>query len=87
MGKTMAQRGYGREHLKLRAQWAPIVASGAVPCTRCGLLIAPGAFWDLDHTDDRAGYAGCAHRSCNRAAGARKGNRMRRSRRYVSESW
>jgi len=32
---------------------------------------------DLDHRDDGAGYAGMAHASCNRKAGAIKGNRAR----------
>jgi hypothetical protein len=43
--------------------------------------------WDLDHDDvDRSKYRGAAHSSCNRAAGAKKGNgngskpRMTRSR-------
>ena len=36
-------------------------------------LIAPGSPWDLDHTEDRTGYLGPAHRSCNRSAGGRNG--------------
>jgi hypothetical protein len=41
----------------------------------------PGQALDLDHTDDRAGYLGFSHRTCNRAAGARLGNQRRRARR------
>jgi hypothetical protein len=40
----------------------------------------PGQPWDLDHSDDRAGYLGVAHARCNRAAGARKGSERRRQR-------
>ena len=46
-------------------------------CTRCGLIMYPGQALDLDHTDNRDGYLGFAHRSCNRRAGARKGNALR----------
>src|SRR5829696_472704 len=41
----------------------------------------PGQALDLDHTDDRAGYLGFSHSTCNRAAGARLGNARRRARR------
>lgn len=75
--RTTAQRGYGTQHEKLRARWAPRVAAGVVPCARCGMRIPPGAAWDLDHDDDRRGYRGPAHASCNRSAGAAKGNAMR----------
>lgn len=69
---TTTARGYGARHRNLRAQWAPQVATGAVPCWRCGDLITPGTAWDLGHTDDRTGYGGPEHaRACNRAAGGR----------------
>jgi hypothetical protein len=50
------------------------------PCPRCGLPLLPGQDLDLDHTDDRAGYLGFIHATCNRAAGARLGNARRRAR-------
>ncbi len=73
----------------------PLVDGGMVRCCRgedcvwaeevggvmVGGFIAPGADWDLDHTDDRRGYLGAAHQKCNRRAGALKRNaRTRRSR-------
>jgi predicted nucleic acid-binding Zn ribbon protein len=78
-----AARGYGGAHQKLRAQWAPKVATGAVLCWRCGHPIQPGQPWDLGHDDhDRTTYRGPEHRHrtahCvgNRKAGARKGARI-----------
>lgn len=69
---TTTARGYGTRHRNLRTQWAPRVATGTVPCWRCGDLIAPGTAWDLGHTDDRSGYGGPEHaRACNRSAGGR----------------
>jgi hypothetical protein len=87
MRKTMAQRGYGREHLRIRREVARVVDAGLASCSICRGPIAPGSLWDLDHTDDRSGYRGPAHQHCNRSAGASRGNRMRRRRRFVSESW
>jgi hypothetical protein len=40
LGST-AQRGYGGDHQKRRAEWAPQVALGGIQCFRCGVLIAP----------------------------------------------
>ncbi len=37
-------------------------------CARCGELIEAGEAFDLDHTDDRAGYLGASHQACNRGA-------------------
>jgi hypothetical protein len=67
------QRGYGVEHQALRRQWAPRVATGSVPCSRCGELILPGQAWDLGHDDnDRTKYNGPEHANrCNRAAAGR----------------
>lgn len=75
---TTVQRGYGPEHKRLRAAWAPRVASGQVACGRCGQVIAPGEAWDLGHTDDRTGYRGPEHAArCNRRAAGRVGAQRR----------
>jgi hypothetical protein len=54
-------------------------------CARCGLPIAAGAEFDLDHTDDRAGYLGVSHRTCNRRAGGKNGPAVTNARRRASE--
>jgi hypothetical protein len=70
-------------HKALRKAWARTVAMGGVRCARAddcpypGGLIQPGQAWDLDHTDDRSGYLGPSHRSCNRRAAAQKTNALR----------
>lgn len=80
LGRTAA-RGYGVTHKRLRAKWARLVEAGDAWCARCGGWIAPGSLWDLGHDDhDRGLYNGPEHRRCNRAAGARKLNAMRRRR-------
>lgn len=66
---TTTQRGYGHQHQTLRKQWAPKVATGTVPCARCGEPINPGEPWDLGHADDRTKYNGPEHAyRCNRSA-------------------
>jgi hypothetical protein len=70
---SAASRGYGYRHRKLREQVAKLVVAGAATCWRCGRSIAPWEPWDLGHDDwNRSVYRGPEHRSCNRAAGARK---------------
>ncbi len=68
-------RRYGPEHEKLRAELAPV--SVGTPCSRCGRPMLDPDDMDLDHRDDGAGYRGMAHRSCNRRAGAIRGNKAR----------
>lgn len=76
-GNTTA-RGYGWPHQQLRKQVAALVAAGGAVCWRCRLPIQPWMSWDLGHDDwDRSVYRGPEHLKCNRAAAARKGNRMR----------
>ena len=52
---------YGRRHLALRKELAPVVAAGLAKCARCGEPIE--GEWDLGH-DDRYPwlYAGPEHR-------------------------
>lgn len=82
-------RGYGWEHQQRRARWAPKVAAGGVACARCGEFIAPGAPWDLGHDDSdpsKRTYSGPEHANhCNRSAGARKGNMLRRVRKAAKQ--
>jgi hypothetical protein len=49
-----------------------VVAAGT-RCVRCGEVIEAGELWDLDHADEGGGYAGAAHRYCNRAAPGLRG--------------
>ena len=66
-------RGYGAVHVRKRNEWAPKVATGKVPCFRCGHLIIPGQEWHLDHADhDRSLYQGPSHALCNVSAGGQK---------------
>lgn len=64
-------RGYGNDHDKARAEWAPLVATGNVKCWRCKDYLPSDQPWDLGHRDDRTGYAGPEHPSCNRATAGR----------------
>jgi hypothetical protein len=48
---------------------AALARSPGQPCARCGMPMYPGMKLDLDHTDDRTGYIGLSHASCNRRAG------------------
>jgi len=71
-------RGYSDAHVARRRQLEPLVASGQVACCRCDQPIQPGQPWHLDHTDDRRGYLGPAHATCNLRAGAHKRNGTRK---------
>lgn len=75
---TTAQRGYDHKH-RILSERARSQAVGS-PCVRCHKVMLPGQPLDLDHTDDRTGYNGVAHASCNRRAGARKATARRRLR-------
>jgi hypothetical protein len=78
----MTTTGYDRKHRAVRARWAPIVATGSVPCSRCGWPILPGQAWHLDHDDhDRTRYLGPSHAHCNMRAGGKVGSARRWARR------
>lgn len=76
-----AQRGYGKRHRELRAQWESYVLAGRVDCTAPLCLveratgsrrIARSAAWDLGHDEtDRRKYAGPQHSECNRGQARR----------------
>jgi hypothetical protein len=86
MSRNHRNSEYSGTHRTTRANVARLVRGGGYRCARgedcrysefvngvwLGGLIHPGEAWDLDHTDDRRGYLGASHLSCNRAAGGRK---------------
>lgn len=79
---SQAERGYGREHKRLRAWWAPQVERGEVDCANPVCLeptrrIMPGTPWDLGHTEDRSTYRGPEHARCNRGEAGRTSNAHR----------
>ena len=71
---------------KARAQLQITIDQGSAICSKCGRAVAPGQLWDVDHRVNRDQAPGLtyeptnwavAHRSCNRSAGAKYGNRKR----------
>jgi len=69
---TRQARGYDANHDRLRAQWAPRVATGTIRCARCHTTIHPTDPWDLGHVpSDRTRYRGPEHARCNRATNTR----------------
>ena len=79
----------GHTHRQLRRQWADTIAlNGGFTCWRCGEWFTTPAphEWDLGHVDNNPdAYQGPECLPCNRGAGARRGNRMRRHR--SSQDW
>lgn len=63
-------RGYGADHQARRRAALQRFIPGQ-PCPRCGEPMHDPTRLDLDHTDDRTGYLGLAHRRCNTRAGAK----------------
>jgi DNA-directed RNA polymerase subunit RPC12/RpoP len=59
-------RGYGTAHQRERARLLAQFTPGD-PCARCGRPMTDPARIDLGHTDDRTGYRGLEHDTCNRA--------------------
>ncbi len=77
---TTTERGYGYAHQQARVQaLAELEQEDGQPCARCGqpMWHNDAHHLDLDHTSDRAGYRGLAHRSCNRRAGQAQSVRAR----------
>ncbi|WP_157408560.1 endonuclease domain-containing protein [Actinoplanes sp. N902-109] len=75
---TTTDRGYGWAHQQARARALEDLRDGD-PCTRCGrpMWRSEAASLHLDHTDDRSGYRGLAHGTCNTRAGQAKATRNR----------
>lgn len=74
---SSTKRGYGQEHRRKVArereqQWGR-------PCCRCGWPMERGQDIQLDHRDDRQGYLGWSHRSCNVRASNRRRAALRRA--------
>lgn len=67
---TSTDRGYGSRHQRLRADLAP-KAIGKT-CHLCGKPMLADQPLALDHTEDRTGYRGMVHLSCNAADGGRR---------------
>ncbi len=78
---TTVERGLGADHQKARKRLLPL-AYGK-PCPICGQTMLRDQFLDLDHSVPRVfggnGPVRIVHRRCNRAAGARLGNSLRRA--------
>lgn len=71
---TRQQRGYGAEHDAMKATIADAYGQ---TCHLCGERMWPHQKLEPDHTEDRTGYRGWAHASCNHRDGARRGNALR----------
>lgn len=75
-GRTIAN-GYGKEHKRLRAEYAARMDNGEIFfCWRCRRVVNPSRPWDLGHDDlDRSVYRGPEHVGCNRATRRRQNRR------------
>lgn len=87
---TTTRRGYGAAHQALRARLLKAWRPGDL-CARCKQpmmyrwLVSPVtgkrvSAIDLGHTDDRRGYTGLEHRSCNRRDGQARAAAVQRAR-------
>ena len=65
-----AERGYGNSHRAERARRLPD-AYGTL-CHFCNEYMYPHHELALDHTEDRTGYRGIVHLSCNARDGGRR---------------
>jgi len=73
-----ADNPYGWDHQQLRAQWAPLVATGQIICRRAPYgecrarnpYIRPDEPWDLGDPDETVPAPKAPeHRGCNRSTG------------------
>lgn len=81
--KNSTARGYDYNHERLRRALLP--SAFGRTCHLCGETMLRGQSLDLDHTQDRTGYRGMTHASCNRKDGARR--RGANQRRSTSRAW
>ena len=82
---TTVERGYDARHRRERQRVARLIKGGDQVCCRCGNPLPPdipSSAWHLDHTEDRTGYLGPAHKECNERAARSKSRQpiRRRSR-------
>lgn len=88
---STVSRGYGHTHRHLRtAALEDLRRHDGWPCHHCTkpMWWACRAQLDLDHTDDRHGYRGLAHSTCNRRAGQAKAMRIRAAQKVTrSRDW
>lgn len=76
-GRSTTARGYGSRHQQTRRALLP--KAYGTPCSRCGETMEQGQELDLDHTDDRRGYIGFSHSTCNRSAAGQKAQTLSKS--------
>ena len=78
---STTERGYGWAHQQARVEALAAMPDGQL-CTRCRqpMWRADADSLHLDHTDDRSGYRGLAHASCNTRAGQAKAMASRQRR-------
>ena len=77
---STTQRGYGWTHQQTRRHaLEDLRRHDGQPCPRCSkpMWHTHAKQLDLDHTEDRTGYRGLAHATCNRRAGQAKAMRLR----------
>jgi hypothetical protein len=73
---TTGQPQYGPAHRRARLAALAYMQDGDA-CCLCGCAMYRSQHLDLDHQPGATTYRGLAHAHCNRADGARRGNRAR----------
>ena len=71
-------RGYTNAHVARRRQLEPLSPPAKSAAAAAANSIEPGQPWHLDHRDDRRGYLGPSHATCNLRAAAEKTNGKRK---------